>query len=429
LKTDEKSGAFIFKQQDIEAKQSSLYNEHIKLIDKSRLAPFAGFLMPLWYSSVSDEHNAVRTKAGLFDCSHMGVLEVTGPQAFGFLNTIFTNDLSKVDIGGAQYGYVLDAAGNCLDDIIIYRRAAEKFMVVVNAANEPKIKAYVNALLKDRVIIDAENPKKKLEFKPSIRDMRDTGTGSDSRIDLALQGPASLDIILALVKDKLVKDKIRELKPFKFVETNIDGIDCIISRTGYTGTAVGFEIYVHPAKAPHIWSAILKAGSKFGILPCGLGARDSLRIEAGFPLYGHELAGPYNVSPFEAGYGFAVKLQKEFFIGKAAMQSNSRQYNKEIVRLELPGEKGIRPVRQNDAVLSGTGECIGWILSCAGIADKQIALALITKNFLKSTYAVGIYYLARNDAQVKKGKKNKVEKDELLQPDITGLTLSRFAKF
>jgi glycine hydroxymethyltransferase len=428
LKTDEKRGVFVFEQQDAPAKESCLYSEHIKMVDKSRLAAFAGFLMPLWYSSVSEEHQAVRNTAGLFDCSHMGVLEAVGPEAFGFLNTVFTNDLAKVNDGGAQYGYILDAAGNVLDDIIIYRRTEHKFMVVVNAVNEPKIKAYFNALIKGKAIIDAENPKRKLEFRPGIRDMRDTSSGSDCRVDLALQGPRSPDIILALIKDEQVKDKIGELKPFKFVETDIEGVECIVSRTGYTGAGVGFEIYVHPEKAPRIWSAVLRTGS-FGLRPCGLGARDSLRIEAGLPLYGHELAGEYNISPFEAGYGFAVKLQKEFFIGKAAMQRESEQYNMEIARLEFPGEKGVRPIRQNDGVLSGSGECIGWVLSCAKVGDKQTALALVARGALKQSDAAGLYYLARNESQRQKGKKIKVEKAEVLQADIAGTTLSRFAKF
>ena len=429
MKTDEKKGVFVFEQQDAPAKESCLYSEHIKMVDKSRLAAFAGFLMPLWYSSVSEEHQAVRNTAGLFDCTHMGVLEAVGPEAFGFLNTVFTNDLAKVSDGGAQYGYILDAAGNVLDDIIIYRRTEQKFMVVVNAVNEPKIKAYFNALIKGKAIIDTENPKRKLEFRPGIRDMRDTSSGSDCRVDLALQGPRSLDIILALIKDEQVKEKIGELKPFKFVETDIEGIECIVSRTSYTGAGFGFEIYVHPEKAPAVWSAVLRTGSSFGLRPCGLGARDSLRIEAGLPLYGHELAGEYNISPFEAGYGFAVKLGKEIFIGKAAMQRESEQYNMEIARLEFPGEKGVRPIRQNDGVLSGSGECIGWILSCAKVGDKQTALALVARGALKQSDAAGLYYVARNESQRQKGKKIKVEKAEVLQADIAGTTLSRFAKF
>lgn len=429
MSSEIKRGVFVFEQTEAEPIGSVLYDEHIKLTDKNRMSAFAGFLMPLWYSSVSAEHQAVRQTAGLFDCSHMGVLEAAGPQAKDFLNTVFTNNVNKLIDGKAQYGYVLDAAGNVLDDIIVYRRAEDKYMVVVNAANEPKIKAYFKALLNGEAVIDAEKPDRRLEYKPAVRDMRDIRSGGDCRVDLALQGPASMDILLQLIEDEQVKGQIKELKPFRFIETAVGGIDCIVSRTGYTGAAMGFELYVHPDKAPELWSKLLREGKSFGLLPCGLGARDSLRIEAGLPLYGHELDGPFNISPFPAGYSFAVKLDKEFFIGRAAMQKEAEQYNIEVVRLGLAGAKGIRPVRGNDAVLIGSGECIGWVLSCAKVSDKQIALALVSRDALKAGDSVGLYYLARNEGQVKKGRKQKVQKGESLETDITGITLSRFAKF
>jgi len=385
--------------------------------------------MPLWYSSVTEEHQAVRAAAGMFDCTHMGVLEATGPDAFGFLNTVFTNDLSKVDIGGAQYGYVIDAAGNVLDDIIIYRRDTEKYMVVVNAANEPKIKAYFKALLAGDQITDADDPQSKIKYTPAIRDMRDVTTGDDCRCDIALQGPKSIDIILDMVDDDNAKPAIKALTSFQFVETTIDGIDCIVSTTGYTGAAVSFELYAHPLKASAIWQKVLQTGQAYGVKPCGLGARDSLRIEAGFPLYGHELAGPYAVSPFQAGYKFAVKLEKDFFIGKAPMQTESQQYNMVAKRVEFDGKKGVRPARMHDAVLDSQGDCQGWVLSCAKVGEKQIAIALLSKGAFKEGDDIGLYYAARNAGQIAKGRKEKIEKNEKLQADIPGKVLKRFAKF
>jgi len=429
LSSSTKAGEFVFEQKDAEAKGSALYSEHIKLTDKSHIAAFAGFLMPLWYTSISSEHRAVREAAGLFDCSHMGVLEAAGPYAKEFLNIVFTNDLNKLSDGRAQYGYIIDAAGNVLDDIIIYRRAEDKYMVVVNATNEPKIKAYFFALLNDEVVIDADNPDRRLENKPVVRDMRNIKSGSDCRVDLALQGPAAIDIVIELIEDEQVKGQIKELKGFRFFETIVTGIDCIVSRTGYTGAAMGFELYVHPDKACELWSRLLEKGKPFGLVPCGLGARDSLRIEAGFPLYGHELAGPFDISPFQAGYGFAVKLDKEFFIGKAAMQKEAEQYNMEVVRIELPGAKGIRPVRGSDAVLEGGGKCVGWVLSCAKVDDMQIALALVSRDVIKEGETIGVYYLARNEGQVRKGRKQEIKKGEKAEADINGVTLNRFAKF
>ncbi|MCK4752819.1 MAG: glycine cleavage system aminomethyltransferase GcvT [Planctomycetes bacterium] len=405
------SGKFLFEPPDTAPVGSVLYTEHLKLIDQSRLAPFAGFLMPLWYSSISEEHSAVRNAAGLFDCTHMGVLEVAGPQAAEFLNTITTNDINKLNPGSAQYSYILDPAGNVLDDIIVYARQEDKFMVVVNAANEPKIKAYLDAL-------QSEN-------KPPIRDMRDTNTTSDCKVDIALQGPASIDILSTLTKDS----EIENLKPFKLIETTIDNIDCIISRTGYTGAKLGFELFVHPQQAPLLWSKLLQNGKPLGLLPCGLGARDSLRIEAGLPLYGHELAGEFNISPFEAGYSWAVKLEKPFFIGKAVMQQTAATYDMKVTRIELPGQKGIRPIRQNDGILNNSGQCIGWVLSSAKAGEKQFALAYIMKDTVKENDPVGLYYLARNQSQIDKGKKQSVQKQQTLQPDITGTIISRFEKF
>ncbi len=422
-------GTFVFEQAETEASQSALYEKHIALTNKSHIASFAGYLMPLWYSSISDEHNAVRQAAGMFDCTHMGVLEVTGPQAEPFLNIISTNDVSKLEPGSAQYSYIIDAAGNVLDDIIVYRREKEKFMVVVNAANEPKIKAYIKGLLAGQVIIDADNPGLKLQYKPDVRDMRDTKSGKDCRVDIALQGPASVDVVLSLLKNQKDKDAIGNLKSFKFIETTIEGIDCIISRTGYTGAKVCFEFYVHPDKAGRIWDLILSSGKKFGVLPCGLGARDSLRIEAGLPLYGHELDGAFGISPFEAGYNWAVKLQKEFFIAKSAMQNRAQNYNTEVVRIEVAGEKGVRPVRQNDAIIGTGGTCIGWVLSCAKVADKQIALVYVDRDSIKEGVAIGVYYVARNSGQVQNGKKENVGKGERVNADITGKGLSRFARF
>jgi glycine cleavage system T protein len=419
-------GEFTYQKQETEPIGSALYQEHLKLTN--HMADFSGYLMPLWYSSISSEHNAVRQTAGLFDCTHMGVLEVSGPQAGGFLNTVCTNDINKISPGRAQYSYILDAAGNVLDDIIIYQIEAEKFMVVVNAANEGKIKKYLTELMNDKVILDTEKADRKLEYKPEILDLKDTHN-EDCRVDIALQGPASLDILNEIIEEEEIFEIIKNLKPFRLIRTDIKGIDCIISRTGYTGASVGFELFVHPQVVPQLWNLLLEKGNSFGLLPCGLGARDSLRIEAGLPLYGHELAGLLKISPFEAGYGWAVKFEKDFFIGKARIEQKAQSYNMEVARIELPGVKGIRPVRQSDGVLNDIGECIGWVLSCAKATNRQLALAYVRKSSIKENTPVGIYYLARSQSQIQKGKKQNIEKGEKADADITGTIISRFEKF
>jgi len=203
----------------------------------------------------------------------------------------------------------------------------------------------------------------------------------------------------------------------------------LAARTGYTGAEMGFELYVEPAAAGRWWDLLLAKGAAAGLQPCGLGARDSLRIEAGFPLYGHELAGKYDISPWEAGYGWAVKLEKEFFIGKEAMQRRQAEQSREVVRLELPGQKGVRPVREADGVLDAAGVCRGWVLSCAKVGESQIALAYVQKGVLAAGAAAGIYYLARNAGHVQQGRLEKVEMEQKLNADIEGKAVTRFAKF
>jgi glycine hydroxymethyltransferase len=423
LAKEQTEGAFVFEPVDQQPVGSVLYDEHLKLTDKSHIAEFAGYLMPLWYSSISTEHAAVRQQAGIFDCTHMGALEVCGTDAEGFLNAVTTNDVSTLKVGAAQYSYILDAAGNVLDDIITYRRGADKFMVVANAANEPKIRAYLAAIHAGKATIDLSRPDRQIALA-SVRNMRDTRGGQDCRVDIALQGPSSMEVLGKLTDNASVNQKINNSKSFIFFDGQLAGIDCIISRTGYTGAKVGFELFVHPDKAVELWRRLIEAGA----LPCGLGARDSLRIEAGLPLYGHELAGPYNISPFEAGYGWAVKLDKKFFIGKSSMKRIAKSFDMKVARMELPGTKGVRPVRQADAMIDN-GVCIGWILSCATAGNKQVALAYMDKDKAKEGNAVGVYYLARSESQKNKGKKQSAERGEQLEADISGKIVSRFEKF
>ncbi len=423
------SGQFVFEPPTGDAVPSVLYDEHLKRTTKLRMSPFAGYVMPLWYSSIAAEHEAVRAAAGLFDCTHMGVLSVSGDEAEGFLNTVATNNVARLKVGRAQYSYLLDAAGNVLDDIIIYKLADGDFMVVVNAANEPKIKAYFAALLEGRAVVDTADPDRKLEYAPTIRDLRDPAAGPEARVDLALQGPAAIEVLKKLADDPSLGEQLSGLKSFALMKARLSGIDCLLSTTGYTGAAVSFELFVHPDQAAALWNAILQAGEPLGVLPCGLGARDSLRIEAGLPLYGHELAGPFGISPFEAGYGWAVKLDKDFFIGQAAMAQTAASYDMQVVRVEFSAAKGVRPVRPDDPILDGDGTCIGWILSSAKAGDKQVALAYVVRDKALEGNSVGVYYLARSASQVQQGRHEHMDKGQTAEADLTGTVAGRFAKF
>jgi glycine hydroxymethyltransferase len=420
-------GQFVFEPQATEPGPSALYNEHVKLTSKSHIAAFAGYLMPLWYSSIAEEHRAVRERAGLFDCTHMGVLEVSGADAAEFLDSVTTNEVPSLKIGRARYGYILDAAGNVLDDIIIYRRGETRFMVVVNASNEPKIKFYLHELMEGRVAVGGHSPLPGLQV--AVWDMRDPNRAKDRRVDIALQGPVSIDTLARLTDDAAVVKRISGLKSFAFVEERLAGIDCLICRTGYTGATIGFELFADPEQAPRLWNLILEAGEPLGVVPCGLGARDSLRIEAGLPLYGHELDGKFNISPFEAGYGWAVKLDKESFIGKAAMQRVAETYDMEVTRIELPATRGVRPIRQDDPILDKAGRCVGWVLSAAKVDEKQYALAYVARDAAQEGMNVGVYYLARSQSQVEQGRAQAAQKGQKLTADLAGTVVSRFARF
>lgn len=405
-----------------EAVGSVLYEEHLKRVPAKRLAPFAGYLMPLWFSSIQEEHRAVRTCAGLFDCTHMGSVGFSGPHARDFINVLTTNNVKKLANGQAQYSYVLDTQGNVLDDIIVYRRTEEDFLWIVNAGNAAKIKAYIQTLLAGDPATALDYPPTALQHKPVFRDL------SDTLVDIALQGPASLDILQAVTDDTLF-GALLTLRPFRFLEGSIRNVTCVIARTGYTGAKLGFELLVSPQQAPALWTLLLTEGEPYGLAPCGLGARDSLRIEAGLPLYGHELAGQHQISPFEAGYGWAVKLDKPFFMGKSAMQKIKDNYTMKIARLTLPGGKGIRPVRENDPVLDDQANCMGWILSSATAEDRQIALAYVDRDRAEEGRPIGVYYLARSQSQIKQGRRLEVKRDESAEPDLTGRVLTRFEKF
>ena len=423
----EQKREFTFSVPETEAAGSVLYEEHIKHVPQSRLAPFAGYLMPLWFSSIAQEHQAVRKTAGLFDCTHMGVLTLSGPEALGFLNIVTTNDVSRLEPGRAQYSYVLNTRGQVLDDIIVYQQQEEDYLVVVNAANKAKIMAYFTGLLQDELLIDPEAPERSLDFKPSLQDLS-TNT-ENSLVDIALQGPCSVDIVCELVTDDVARNAVLGLKSFHFTHCQVKGIPCVVARTGYTGATTGLELLVPPDQASMLWNLLLQQGESAGLLPCGLGARDSLRIEAGLPLYGHELAGEFDISPYAAGYGWAVKLEKDFFIGQSAIRQLAQTCTNTVVRLESAGGRGVRPVRQHDPVLDPSGVCRGWILSSASVGNKQLALAYVEKAWASTAKDVGIYYLARSAAQVKQGRKQSVKQHESLTPDLTGVLTTRFAKF
>lgn len=331
----------------------------------ARMVPFGGYDMPVWYTGVSEEHAAVRQTAGLFDVSHMGVFDVSGPHALELLNTITSNDVAALAIGESQYSYFMLPDGSVVDDLMVYRVDEQVYMLVVNASNNDKDWAWLNVVNEGRVLIDADRPWARIQHPAVIRDLRDSRHGADCRVDIALQGPRSTDILLALAGNE--PGFARRLKALPWagvMRGQPDGFDLIISRTGYTGERVAYELFVHPDRAAALWDALLRAGEAFGLKPCGLAARDSTRTEAGLPLYGHELAGPHNLNPADAGFASFVKVWKPFFVGRQAFLDHEATRDRILVRFRM-NDKGVRRPESGDPVLDRRGKVIGHVTSCA----------------------------------------------------------------
>jgi aminomethyltransferase len=323
-------------------RHTPLYEEHKDL--GARLVNFAGYEMPVQYSGIQAEHKAVRNHAGLFDVSHMGEAVFRGRDAEAAVQRLVTRDVGRLDVGQAGYSAVCYEDGGTVDDVIVYRREGD-FLVVVNASNREK---------------DLEH------FRENTGDLDvEVADESDDWALLALQGPEAAELLQGFVDTDL-----SGLKPFRFAEGEVDGAGSIISRTGYTGED-GFEIYLSGSDAPRVWRRLVEAGAT----PAGLGARDTLRLEAGMCLYGNELDA--QTTPLEAGIGFAVHLDKqERFIGqRALLLEDTEGLRKKLVGFEMEG-RGI--ARHGYHVTSGA-EVVGEVTSGtkSPTLDRAIGLALV----------------------------------------------------
>lgn len=287
-------------------KRTPLYNEHLRL--GTKIIEFAGWEMPVSYSSIIEEHKAVRSSAGLFDISHMGIMTVSGKGALELIQELTTNDASKLPDFRAQYSIVCNEEGGAVDDILVYKLPKE-YLLIVNAANAEKDLDW---------------------FRSRSGGSHNIKLAYGEKALLSLQGPKAEQILACLTDAKGLKHTF-------CTEGKIDGVECLISRTGYTGED-GFEFLVNSSDAVRAWQLILEKGSSEGLLPCGLGARDSLRLEAGLPLYGHE----YNeeIGPIEACYSWAVRLDKGDFIGKEALLKRKESPKIKLVGIKMK-DKGI----------------------------------------------------------------------------------------
>jgi glycine hydroxymethyltransferase len=358
---------FSWEEEEAALRRTPLFEVHKEL--GAKLIPFAGWEMPVWYSSVMDEHLAVRQAAGIFDVAHMGVYQAEGPDAALFLDSVVGNDISGLDVGESCYTHLLDPDANVIDDLIVYRRGEEKFLIVVNASNDDKDWTWLNAVKNGTVLVDNQRPWSRAFGRNVIlRNLRDPKEGKDMRVDIALQGPRARDVLLALGVDADTRKRIMKLTRTQLCDAVVGGFNLVVSRTGYTGERMAFELFVHPERAADLFKAVLKAGESYGIKPIGLGARDSLRTEAGLPLYGHEMGGDKNLGVGEAGFGSYVKIYKPWFVGREAFLAREKTRKGEVVRFRF-SEKGVRMAHGGDPVLDKRGRVTGYVTSCA--VDKE----------------------------------------------------------
>jgi len=317
---------------------------------QARMVPFAGWEMPLEYSGITAEHMAVRTRAGIFDVSHMGQIEIAGRNAIALVQQVSCNDAAALAMGQAQYSGLLTPQGTFLDDVLVYRMAPSHFLVVANAANVAKVHGWIAEqaqTIGDAAVVD-----------------------SSSRYALiAIQGPAALDTLQPLTAVDL-----DGLPYYRFAHGEVASARALVSRTGYTGED-GFEIFVPPAMAARVWQALLESGRDAGVIPCGLGARDTLRLEAGMRLHGSDIN--ESTTPVEAGLSWIVGWNKPSFVGRERLtEQRAHGPSRILVGFEMQ-EPGI--ARHGYAVIAGSAERIGVVTSGTQtpFLKKAIGLAYV----------------------------------------------------
>ncbi len=344
-------------------KKTALYDKHVSL--GAKIVPFAGFEMPVQYSGVTEEHFAVREKAGLFDVSHMGQFFIEGAGSRELLQYVTTNNVDALENGKAQYSCLPNENGGIVDDLIVYKMEDDKYFVVVNASNIEK---------------DWNHISKYNTFGATRTN------ASDGMSLLAVQGPKATEIL-----QKLTETNLSEVPYYNFTIGSVAGVqDVIISNTGYTGSG-GFEIYFRNEDAVTLWDAIIEAGAGEGIIPCGLAARDTLRLEKGFCLYGNDIDD--TTSPIEAGLGWITKFDKDFVSKETFAKQKEEGITRKLVGFELT-DKGVP--RHDYPVVDAEGNVIGKVTSGTQSPMKKVGLGLAYVD--KPHYKIGseIFIQVRN---------------------------------
>jgi aminomethyltransferase len=339
-------------------KRTPLHAVHVSM--GAKMVDFGGWDMPVQYSGLVDEHHTVRKAVGLFDVSHMGEIEVRGPEAVRLVDYVTTNAASRLHIGQAQYSGLLYEHGGFVDDILVHRVADDHFFLCVNAANQEKDFEHIRTANK----FDAQ-----VEF------------ASGRYAQIAVQGPLALCTL-----ERLTPVELAAIGYYWFKDGTVSGVPARIARTGYTGED-GFEIYVAPAEAPRIWNELLAAGRDFGIKPCGLGARNTLRLEAKMALYGHEIHA--SITPYEADLGWMVKLDKGEFIGRASLaRQKELGVRRKLVGFEMRG----RGIGRDGYEVRLDGVSAGWVTSGspAPSLNKNIGLCYLPASDVRPGRAIQV---------------------------------------
>ena len=310
-------------------KATPLNHVHRKM--GAKMVDFGGWDMPVQYSGIIEEHHAVRKNVGLFDVSHMGEIEIHGAEALALTDYVSTNAASKLRVGQAHYSGLLYEHGGFVDDILVHKVADDHFFICVNASNQDKDYAHIDGANRRRATVDF---------------------ASDRYAQLAIQGPKGLSTL-----QKLTSTDLAAIKYYHFTDGEVSRTSARIARTGYTGED-GFEIYIAPREAERIWFDLLKAGEEFGIKPCGLGARNTLRLEAKMALYGHEIHA--SITPLEADLGWIVKMDKEDFLGKEALAKQKQAgVTRKLIGFEMVG----RGIGRDGYEVYLEGAPAGWVTS------------------------------------------------------------------
>lgn len=339
----------------MENKRTCLYDKHVAL--GALISPFGGFDMPIQYTGIVDEHNAVRQACGIFDVSHMGEVLVTGPQSEKFVNYIFTNDIAGAPDGKIFYGMMCHPTGGVVDDLLVYKMGAERFFLVINASNIDKDVAWIMEHAKD--------------FDVTVENQ------SEKYGEVAVQGPKTEEIV-----ERILGIQCSDLAFYTCKEVEVNGETIIISRTGYTGED-GFEIYASHAFTNEVWDKLVGSGE---VKPCGLGCRDTLRFEVGLPLYGDELTD--EITPLEAGLGMFAKLDKDFIGRDALVAQKTEGLKRKIVGIELKD----KAIPRHGYPVEVDGKVIGEVTTGYNSIStgKSVCMAMLDIDYTKLDTEVAV---------------------------------------